>query len=61
LFPLGISTVTCVATDASNNTASCSFLVAMGAAFGAPTLSPWMLGALGVALAAIGAMVLKLR
>lgn len=59
-FPLGATSVQCTATDAAGNTATCSFTVTTTPPT-IPTLSPWMLALLGLAVAAIGTIAMKLR
>jgi len=59
-FPLGTTPVQCTATDAAGNTATCSFNVTVTPP-AVPTLSPWMLALLGLAVAAIGTIAMKLR
>jgi hypothetical protein len=59
-FPLGATPVQCTATDAAGNTATCSFNISVTPPL-VPTLSPWMLALLGLAVAAIGTIAMKVR
>ena len=58
-FPLGTTGVTCTATDASDNTASCSFTVTLwDPSRAAPTMGVPALAALVLVLGAVGAWLL---
>jgi hypothetical protein len=59
VFPLGTTLVTATATDASGNTATCTFTITLAAATIVPTLSPAALAIFGLLLAAIGAFVIR--
>ncbi len=59
-FPVGTSTVTCTATDASGNTSTCTFAVTVTVPV-VPTLSQWGMIALGLLLAAAGWLLARSR
>ena len=60
-FPIGITTVTQTAVDASLNQSSCTFTVTVVPAGAVPTISRWVLALMASALAATGALALRIR
>jgi hypothetical protein len=60
-FPLGTTTVTQTATDAAGNKAACTFTVTVVPAGAVPAISRWALALMASALAAAGALALRIR
>jgi subtilisin-like proprotein convertase family protein len=61
-FPPGDTTDSCTATDASGNTAACTFTVTIGGSIlEIPTLDVWGLAALALVLAALGLWLVRRR
>ncbi|HEY3052105.1 MAG TPA: HYR domain-containing protein [Thermoanaerobaculia bacterium] len=59
-FAIGNNTVTCMATDGAGNIGTCSFAVNVTAPANVPTLSEWLLIALGAMIGFIGVLRLRL-